>query len=260
MLCDSHIHVGQFYDIYTPPRRLLSIARQIGIDRMAVSSTTICEEDYTKVLREMKTLLRCGKDKVLPVLWITPMMVDNPFVIDEFINSGISWRCVKIHGALHPYVWKPYSRYMKKAVAVAQQLGVPLLFHTGSFPYCEPDYYRKVIARYKRQTFILAHSRPVNQTIAIMHEYKNVWADTAFAPIDDIKLMVDAGLTDRMMWGSDLPIMQHFYGEPNVEYDFATYYKRQIEELRTILCDDEYTKLTSANFNRLFYTINNIKN
>lgn len=252
MFCDSHIHVGQFFDIYTSPRRLLSITKKIGIDHFAVSSTTICEENYTKVLREMSTLVKLGKDRVVPVLWITPLMVDNEFVIDAFLDSEIKWKCVKIHGALHPDIWKPYSKYMRKVISVAKQLGIPLLFHTGQFPFCEPNYYKKVIARHKRQIFILAHSRPVDQTISLMREYNNVWADTAFTPMDDIKQMVDAGFIDRMMWGTDLPIMQHFFGEPGKEYDFVSYYDDLKMQLHRILSHGDYEKLTSINFCRLF--------
>ena len=45
MICDSHIHVGQFRDIYTSPEELVSFLDKVGVEKFAVSSTSIWEED-----------------------------------------------------------------------------------------------------------------------------------------------------------------------------------------------------------------------
>ena len=53
MICDSHIHVGQFRDVYTSPEELVAFLDDVGVDKFAVSSTSIWEEDYDKVLHEI---------------------------------------------------------------------------------------------------------------------------------------------------------------------------------------------------------------
>ena len=37
---------------------------------------------------------------------------------------------------------------------------------------------------------------------------KNVWADTAFTPVEDIVKMVNAVVEDRNMSGSDFPFLE----------------------------------------------------
>lgn len=56
MLFDSHIHFGQFYDLYTSPTELKRFLDSVGVERFAASSTTICEGDYDKVIAETREL------------------------------------------------------------------------------------------------------------------------------------------------------------------------------------------------------------
>lgn len=71
-LIDSHVHVGQFTSFYISPIDLSQLMNKIGVDYYAVSSTTMCDEDYQKVLSEIYELIRLDGEKVLPVMWITP--------------------------------------------------------------------------------------------------------------------------------------------------------------------------------------------
>lgn len=48
MICDSHMHLGQYYDLYTTPKELDAFLEKVGIDAIAVSSTTTCEENFEK--------------------------------------------------------------------------------------------------------------------------------------------------------------------------------------------------------------------
>ena len=69
-LSDAHIHVGQFNDIYTSPQEVVAFMQQAGVEKYAVMSTTIWEEDYKKVLNEMRELVTLVPQSVLPILWI----------------------------------------------------------------------------------------------------------------------------------------------------------------------------------------------
>lgn len=249
MICDAHMHVGQFYGDYFSPQWVVDKIDEIGIDNAVVSSTTTCEENYDKVLAEIQTLCKLGYGKVLPVLWLTPLMLKEQKVIDRFLHCGIGWRCVKIHGALHEGWFTTYSIAMKRTIQIAKRLGVPLLMHTGEYECCEAGYYEKVISAHKRQTFILAHSRPVVQTIEVMKSCPNAWCDTAFSLTEEIVQLVDAGLSDRILWGTDLPIPSHFYGS---DMDYSEYYRHLLKDLQRRITSEDYTKITQDNFLRLF--------
>ena len=76
-LFDAHIHVGQFREIYETPAELVAYLTGVGVGKFAVSSTTICEEDYDKVIREIKELVALASGRVFPVLWLTPLSLHN---------------------------------------------------------------------------------------------------------------------------------------------------------------------------------------
>ena len=249
MLFDSHVHMGQFYNVYFSPKMILDICKQIGITSIAVSSTSVAEENYPKVLSEFYQLLSQDAIRIVPILWITPRMLQTSGV-QQFRNSDIHWQCIKVHNYLHHGEWgDAMGPLMRQVVDLAQDMHLPILFHTGN-ENCYPDDYAPLIHAHPKQIFILAHSRPVDQTIRIMQACPNAWADTAFSPIDDIMQMVHAGLIDRMMWGTDLPMMAYYYGtlrgmEDAGKYDFKGYYNTLLSQLRDALKNTmDYRKLT----------------
>ena len=58
MLIDTHIHVGQFFNLYFDPSAVHELMKHLDVDYYAVSSTTQCEENYPKVLSETEELIR----------------------------------------------------------------------------------------------------------------------------------------------------------------------------------------------------------
>ncbi len=97
MIHDAHIHVGQFRDKHYTPKDVLDFLLSVGVDKFAVSSSSICNEDYEKTFAEMQEIVRIGKEHITPVLWISPAMLTNGW-LEKFVNCGIEWKCLKIHG------------------------------------------------------------------------------------------------------------------------------------------------------------------
>ena len=71
-LIDSHVHVRKFFDRYYSPIMISSLMKCVGVTKYVVSSTTICNEDYPRVIEEFHQLMSLDADRVLPVMWITP--------------------------------------------------------------------------------------------------------------------------------------------------------------------------------------------
>ena len=46
MLIDTHIHVGNFFNMYFSPLDVSKLLQRLDVNYYAVSSTTICEENY----------------------------------------------------------------------------------------------------------------------------------------------------------------------------------------------------------------------
>lgn len=234
-MTDHHTHIGQFYDIYTSPLELVQVMDAVGVELFASSSTSICEEDYGKVLAEMSELVCLAGNRVLPVLWIIPQMLsDGGF--ERFMNSGIQWRMLKIHPQLHPLSWQCGSRNLQKVIRLAKRLQIPLLIHTSEFAGCYPSLFERAIHYNPSVTFILAHGRPLDETVNMLQRYPNVLTDTAFMPIEHIAELCCLNLSHRILWGTDIPI-PHYY---NRKEDCVTYYKNRLHELQKAVSEKHY--------------------
>ncbi len=246
-LTDSHIHVGQFYHIYTSPDDLLRMMDNIGVNHFAASSTSICEGDYGKVLREMRELSGIAQGRLHAVLWIIPSMLTDGG-LERFLNSGIDWECLKIHPQLNPGAWGESESYLNEVTSLAKSMKIPLLIHTGEAEGCYPIQFQQAIADNPEILFILAHSRPLDQTINLMERYSNVWADTAFVPVDNIVKLCNAGLSSRVLWGTDYPIPKYYYEN----LDMTRHYTDIVEALQASICQEDFSKITYSNFAERF--------
>lgn len=251
MLVDSHIHVGQFTSFYISPNDISQLMDKIGVDCYAVSSTTICDENYEKVVSELHELIQLDGKKVLPVMWITPEGLKGN--IAWFLESNIPWRCLKIHPELHPDDWPVAGNLMIEVIDIARELSLPLLIHTGNKESCYAHKYESLYHTHPDITFILAHGRPNDEAIRMVQEYTNVFVDSAFMPIDEMKKFVDKGLCNKLLWGTDMCIPKHFFPKINLE----SYYMEKISAFRAISTEDEFNQVTHRNAMRVFKINNN---
>ncbi len=246
MLIDSHIHVGQFFNDYFAPSTIHKLVEQIGIDFYAVSSTTQCEENYPKVLSELQELIQLDGDKVLPIMWITPDALEGN--IAWYLESDIKWKMIKIHPFLNKKAWHPKNHLLGEVIDIAREMNLPILIHTGEDSYCRSGIYKNVIENNKDIIFILAHGRPLNEAVSLAKKYPNVFVDSAFMPISEIKTFIDEALANKLLWGTDMYIPKHFY--PNE--DMITYYARKIEATKKICTQEEYDLIIYKNAVKLF--------
>ncbi len=242
-LIDSHVHVGQYCDMYTSPQDLLQLLDAVGVGQFAVSSTSICEGNYEKVLNELQELSAIACERMFSVLWIIPAMLKDGG-LECFLSSSIQWRCLKIHPQLNPFYWQQNGADLEEVINLAKKLDVPILIHTGEREGCEPLLFKEAIAANQSVKFILAHARPLEQTITLMKTYPNVWADTAFVATENVVKLCNEGFADRVLWGTDYPIPHYFYPET----DMQLYYEELLSALQTSVSQDDCNKITSENF------------
>lgn len=245
-MIDSHIHVGQFNDLYFGPAMIHDLMARLNIDYYAVSSTTICEENYPKVLEELQELITLDKDKVIPIMWVTPDSLNGN--IAWYLDSSIKWKCIKIHPFLHPDKWTKPDGIMTEVVDIAKELNIPILIHTGNEASCQSNLFEEIIAYNPDSTFILAHGRPLNQSLRMVKRYDNAFADTAFMPSSHIKDFIDFGLAHKVLWGTDMCIPQYFYPSCNLQQ----YYKERLAELASVCSPEQFQQVTNDNSIKIF--------
>ncbi len=249
-MIDSHIHVGQFFDLYFSPDTISSLMNKVGVSHFLVSSTTTCSERYSKVVREIVRTLNFSQGKALPVLWITPKMIDNHYLV-KICREDIEWRCLKIHPQLSPDEWWSGPKYFGTVVGLAKELRCPVLIHTGEMPGCEAATFEPIIEKNQDISFILAHGRPFSQVPKLMNSYANVYVDTAFMPIENISSLCGLGFAQRVLWGTDVPIVKYYQPEVNL----VNYYTSQLSLLRNRLLPQDFELVTDTNSRDLFHIL-----
>lgn len=245
-MTDSHVHVGWFVDRYHSPDKVSKSLRNIGVDTIAVSSTSTCAEEYELILDEFSWLYEEWKENLFQVLWVTPkMLMDNG--LKKLLDSDINWKLIKMHWSAHPEFYNN-STFIDNLLSNERLKALPILLHTGEFPECHASVFTHLIATHTERNFILAHGRPLQETSQLLRQYPNVFVDTAFMPISHIQKLIKLGFTDKIIWGSDIPINLHFIPSESSE----TYITKNIKELRDLVPENLFIKITSTNFLRLF--------
>lgn len=246
MLIDTHIHVGQFNELYFAPSDVHSLMKQLDVDYYAVSSTTQCEENYHKVLSEMKELIEIAGDKVLPVMWITPEGLKGN--IAWFLESGIKWRMLKIHPFLNREEWIKHPDLFTEVCDIAKELKLSLLIHTGNEKCCQCSVFENVISHNPDITFILAHGRPIRQAIKIANFYDNVYIDSAFMPVGQMNDFIKKVSRSKLLWGTDMFIPKFFFPEINIK----EYYLNKLAVFRKTSTQEQFDCVTYLNAKNLF--------
>lgn len=245
-MIDAHVHVGWFIDHYHSPEKITSYMRSARIDTILVSSTSTCAEEYDLVIEELLWLKQEWGDNLIPSLWITPTMIENN-KLNKMLTCDIDWKVVKLHWKAHPQFY--HSPKLINIIMNNERLkDMPVLLHTGLFPECKASIFTKLIEKHPQRVFILAHGRPIDETIQILSNYNNVFVDTAFMPICDIITLVKKDLTDLILWGSDCPINLYF----NKNISVQEYISCRLNDLRKSVDLTTYEKITEKNFQRIF--------
>lgn len=240
-MTDHHVHVGWYRDGYHSPQEVWQAEKAAGVDNIVVSSTSTCAELYKLVVREMRELVRLGGQHVHPLLWLTPRMM-RTWGLRYMLHSKIRWQGVKMHWQAHRE-WYYNKRLTAQALQLVEQLNVPLLLHTSEFKECEAAVFEPLISAHPEVTFVLAHGKPLKQTIYMLQHNKNVYVDTAFMPAENVARLIDAGFAHRILFGTDAPInLIYYYNVSTAEYLRST-----IKELQSVIGTEMFNEIANQN-------------
>ncbi|RLE88123.1 MAG: hypothetical protein DRJ96_04435 [Thermoprotei archaeon] len=129
-----------------------------------------------EVARHVAELQREYPDRIIGFLWLEPRLEDAVEIL-EWALSDLELRGVK----MIPYHWYPHDEQLLKIYEKLEELGAPLMFHSGilfgfedSSRYCRPVNY-EVLIRFPKLKFALAHvSWPwVDECIALWGRFRH---------------------------------------------------------------------------------------
>lgn len=67
-------------------------------------------------------------------------------------------------------------------------------------------------------------------------------------PIEEMKRIVDDGLSHKLLWGTDMCIPKHFY--PNE--DMVEYYQNKLNAFKSVCTAEQFAQVTYLNAAKLF--------
>lgn len=233
-MTDNHVHIGWYSDGYHNPMDIWHAEQDAGIDDIVVSSTSTCAELYKLVVREMTGLIKIGGSHVHPLLWVTPRMMKT-WGIRYMLHSKIPWQGLKMHWGAH-CEWFYNRKLVDRALEIAQNKNIPVVLHTGGSKECEAKVFSGIISQYSNLKFVLAHGRPIDQTIEVLESSTNAYVDTAFMPVEVVSQIIDKGLIDRILFGTDVPINLMYQKDETI----TDYLKNCLLQLSNTLTVEKY--------------------
>lgn len=240
MLTDIHIHTGNFNGgLYFSPEEISLSMKALNVERYYFSSTSTGNLPFREVRREIESLVEMSHGRAIPFLWVSPGMLRHsrdlrPYFFRDFAG-------IKIHGLQG---WNPHGKEIRRAVSIAGDKNLPVMLHTGEHEICRAGAYMNLCREFGGVRIILAHGRPIDECISVMKECPNVFADTAFMPVNNIVRLRGEGLITRVLWGTDFPVMRYFYDTPPEDY-----YRQKISETLNALGESDFSRITHGIFN-----------
>jgi predicted TIM-barrel fold metal-dependent hydrolase len=225
---DTHVHIGQFYDKYYEPQKILDIVHEAGVEEIWHSSTTTCVKDvkYTTVEKEIASVCAINKYQAYPALWYIPDYISQGVLIETALHN-LPYRGIKLHPKAHHWDFEnaAHINTLHEIFDCAENgTSDYILIHIGDDTVQETEDLSRFFAKYPHAKVILAHCRPLEQTLRLMSQYKNVGCDTAFVEKNTVQKIIEAGFAGRIHTGSDFPITHYFrttYPRPGENPDIS---------------------------------------
>ncbi len=207
MVIDAHGHMGAetTFPLYeTSPESIIAAMDRMGIDVFCASPFLVVSS-YAREGNDVSiAAVRQYPERIFAYMIANTGYPESILPeLERCLNAGL--RAVKIHSHSGP----PYSHPNYDILyQFANSNHLPILAHTWGDQI--KDLENKFI-KYKNINFILGHAGAVEKEnyARVAKEYPNVYLETCFSPCSRglIEYFVNQGLSDKILWGSDMTFM-----------------------------------------------------
>lgn len=241
-ICDCHVHHGQFREDFYDPKQIVRWFDELGIDKVGIMTVGISGE--TDFFQDQKLMGSLPVEKFIPYLWLTPEMVDSDPTLRIF--DSLNYKVIKIH-AYARKEWDAMPDKIRTVIHAAYTKGVPVMFHTGGWRGSNAIQFYKYCREFPEVAFILAHGKPISQTLTVLKGAKNAYVDNSFMSIENMRMICDAGLSHKILFGTDFPIMKTFWPE----IDLLDWYRNNVIEQVQLFGEKKFMVWAHENFYKL---------
>lgn len=230
---DSHAHLGscRVFDLNVEEDALIQCMNENNVDA-SILQPFPGAPDPVDVHNRIADLAKKYPGRIYGLASLSPHM-DKEKYFNEIGRcvEELGFVGVKMHTVGHAVL--PLSVDASTIFEAASHYRVPVNVHTGpGIPFSSPSLCLPLIKKYPDVKVVLAHSGFSvfsGESFVIAKEYDNVYLETSWSTIDDIKLFVEQVGAGKVMMGSD--------GLANLSVELAKYEKLGLkdEELELVL-------------------------
>lgn len=208
---DFHGHVGRWETVgmNDDPKLVLHAMDKAGIDKACLFH--IFHPDGMTSNNLTARYIAQNPDRFIGFAYVSPtmpecMLPELTRAIDKLKFAAIKLYPPYTTWPLNQEQWYPIYRF-------ADERGLTIIFHTGPEYLSYPKYIGEIAPRFPRANFVAGHSGNTpeerQQAIAAAQANPNVYLETCstFRTPGVIEQLVHEGGVDRVLYGSDLPLM-----------------------------------------------------
>lgn len=207
IVVDCHCHVGEGHEYSQSVEELLGEMDAHGVDRAVVCPVDRCiAVDNREGNDFVLDAARAHPDRLYAFATANPWYGDR--AVDELRRAvGEGARGIKVHPSLQGFVLCDELVY--PLAELAEELGVPMFFHTGTPAYSLPTQLVQLAMRYPRVRFIMGHMGSTDfklEATAAAAQVDNVYLDTSWILPGLVTSAVSVVGAERVLFGSDSPL------------------------------------------------------
>lgn len=210
MILDSHMHLGEdlMFNTDDDEAAILSYLDENGIDG-ALLQTGILPRDPRAANERVYRMIQDHPGRFWGAAVLSPYLPEEDY--RDFMRwavRGLGFRALKLQA--YGFCASPVSPQARKVFETARELDVPVIIHTGNgVPAALPAYGIAAAQRYPDLNIVLAHSGGGmygGEALIAAQTCKNIYLETSWCTIYDLKSFVETLGCERIMFGTDLPM------------------------------------------------------
>ena len=218
-IIDAHAHIASWPSLKEAERLILLSEEKYGVAYSIVSNCDGAEfpsigdptpkgKSTLACLKETLAFQSRNKERIGALMWIRPYEEKPSEELVEYIKKNRK-RILAIK--FHPYEehLSILSPKLVPWIKLARRFSFPLLVHCAADRYSSVLHLEKACRKYADLTFVAAHLELCtdnSRCIEIMKRTPNLYADSAWVKLDNVKRVLREVGIDRIMFGTDNPI------------------------------------------------------
>lgn len=194
---------------YLSEQDIIEMLEEAKIDKIVLMPTSWLGDpnltaDYSKANEMIHELVNRLPDRIIGFGRLNPLNGKAALdVLDKAIKLGL--KGLKLHPLMETF--PANTHILDPIMERLTDAKIPVLFHTGDPPFCQPALFVDLAKRFPKVKIILGHmgQRFSQDAITVAKLFENIFLETSSARGSAIAAAVNEVGEDRVLFGSDAP-------------------------------------------------------